>query len=87
MNAPKFQSLSSSSDYFKGISEVLIGQKIKNIEISDNFRILRVITEDDSKLEVESPEELTVFRTDKDDKIVNIGALDFFEKLKTSWEW
>lgn len=87
MNAPNFLQISDSASYFRGISEVLAGKKIKDIVISEDFRILRVITEDDQKLEVEGPGELTVFRLDKDDKIVNQGALDFLNKMPYEWDW
>lgn len=87
MSAPNFQQISDSPSYFRGISEVLKGKKIKDIVISEDFRALRVICEDDSKLEIESPEELTVFRLDKDDQIVNQGALEFFKQMSLSWEY
>lgn len=87
MEAPKFHNLTDSSAYFRDISEVLVGKTIKSITISEDFRILRVTLTDDSKLEVESPEELTVFRLDQKDQIANIGALEFFEHMRSNWEW
>jgi hypothetical protein len=79
--------IDDASEYFRDISSVLQGKKLKGIEISENFKRLRVILEDDTKLEVESTEELTVFRLNKENEVVNKGALDFFNKIGASWEW